>query len=108
MNRMRKVAILSWGAVLASCATMGKTNSLKVGMSKADVVSVMGSPKSTEASDSVEVLNYSLTDVFLGKHQPYYVRLNNDKVSDFGKVAGFRGGQCPRTDMEKPEKSKAK
>jgi hypothetical protein len=60
---MRKVVILSWGAVLASCATVGKTNSLKVGMSKADVVS-----------------------------------------ADFGKVAGFRGGQCPRTEMEKPGK----
>ena len=52
MDRIR-IGFLFGGALLSSCATVGKMNQLRIGMSKAEAISVMGSPKTTSASDSI-------------------------------------------------------
>lgn len=94
MDRKKALA-LSCAVILAACATTGRTNHLRIGMSKQEAISVMGAPRSTSASDSVEYLDYSLTDGFLGSHRPYYIALRNNKVSEFGERADARV-PCPR------------
>lgn len=76
--------------VVAGCATAYKMNSISLGMTKAEVVKVMGSPTSTSAKDGVEYLNYKLYDTFAdadsGIGTNYYVRLVGGKVESYGRL----------------------
>ena len=57
-----------------------KMNQLKVGMTKDEVVVILGEPITTSAKDEVEYLNYSL------RADPYCVEIVNGKVNSFGRV----------------------
>ncbi len=94
--KMIRAGLLLGGTLLSSCATVGRTNRLRVGMSKEEAISVMGTPKSTSASDSIEYLEYSLLDKFMGKHHEYYIALRNNKVFEYGKSDIFRDAPCPK------------
>jgi hypothetical protein len=95
-----------YGMLLSSCATVGKTNQLRIGMSKDEAISLMGDPKSTTASDSIVILNYSLLESFMGRYHPYYILLRDNKVSEYGKSDDFRGAQCPKMETIGSEKAK--
>jgi hypothetical protein len=76
------------GAFLVGCETSAKLNSVRIGMSKADVQSLLGTPDSTSAQANVEYMTYYLTsDAGYGRDQPYMVRLVNNKVESFGRFA---------------------
>jgi hypothetical protein len=83
--------------VLVGCATASKTNGVSLGMSKAQVLAVMGQPASTAADSDVEVLRYKLSatghDAFHHRTEEYFVRLVNGKVERFGKSGDWESGE---------------
>jgi len=74
--------------LLASCVTpqAHRTAELKIGMTKSEVIKVMGEPQSVSAQGYAEFLNYTLWEESAGSSllRPYYVRILNDRVEAFG------------------------
>jgi hypothetical protein len=69
-------------------------NQLRVGMTKSEVTSILGSPNSTASpGGGVEILRYNLSttpeDAQRGITDPYFVRLVNGRVESFGKMGDF-------------------
>jgi hypothetical protein len=92
------------------CATSSKKmNSLSIGMTKEQVVALVGEPKSTRAIDGTEYLMYHLAEGvevkrdFLGngylnhKRGDYFVRIRNGKVDAYGHVGDFDSTKIPET-----------
>lgn len=80
---------------LSACATMeGRTNQLQLGMTRAQVVKIMGSPKSSSSSAGDEFLHYRVTpDWTLGDptlSRPFQVQLHDGQVVAWGDLRSFR------------------
>jgi len=117
---MLAAAVLS----LAGCITPGsqaKLNHVSVGMTKSDVIAVMGNPISTSATDGTEYMIYELsggTDTGTaavcagaglitygiayavpscrgGSKDDFFVRLAGGKVDAYGKVGDFDSTKNP-------------
>jgi len=72
-------------AFLFGCAgSSKKMNTLKLGMSKQDVVAAIGSPDSTSAAGDIEYLRYRLNSGGFSADE-YYVKLLHGKVNAYGK-----------------------
>ena len=67
-------------------------NDVRLGMSRAEVVAIMGQPSSTTADTSAEYLNYSLPEAYsyAGTRTPYEVKLVNGKVVSYGRAGAPR------------------
>lgn len=80
--------------LLTACATSQKVNSISVGMTKAQVIEIMGQPDSSSAEAGVESLNYALYESAgerrFGRTKPYYVRLSGGKVEAYGRLGDFK------------------
>lgn len=89
------------------CATAQKMNQIRVGMSKSQVIAIIGPPVSVSAKDGIEYLNYKLSetgdDAFLGLGTPYYVRIVNGRVDAFGRHGDFDSTKTPTIRIEKDE-----
>jgi Short C-terminal domain/SmpA / OmlA family len=82
------IASVLCAIVLAGCQTSEALNNVHIGMTKADVQTLLGTPDSTSAQANVEYMTYYLTsDAGYGRDQPYMVRLVNGKVESFGRFA---------------------
>jgi Short C-terminal domain/SmpA / OmlA family len=82
------VGLLFIGALLAGCATSEKLNYIHIGMTKDQVIAVLGTPDSTSAQANVEYMTYYLAaESGYGRDQPYMVRLVSGKVESFGRFA---------------------
>jgi len=97
---MRILISLIFAAILVGCATSSsssKLNAVQLGMSKTEVIAVMGDPASVSAKGETVYLNYALSetgdDAFLGITTPYYVRLVNGKVDSYGRTGDFDSTQ---------------
>jgi hypothetical protein len=105
---MRFIFAMFLFATLCGCATSGKINSVQVGMTKGEVITVMGNPVSVSAKEETEYLNYKLSetddDAFRGWTTPYYVRLIQGKVDSFGRTGDFDSTKTPTMKIEKDEK----
>ena len=93
---------------LASCTgTSYKMNDLSIGMTKEDVVLVLGKPVSISAKDETEYLNYQFSEnsdqAFYGLTVPYFVRLINGKVDSYGKLGDFDSTKKPTIKIETQE-----
>lgn len=88
--------VLTMAAI--GCATGHKLNDISLGMSKQEVISVLGPPVSTSAKEGVEFLNYSFFDSDIG-WRPYYVRIISGKVESYGRLGDF--------DSTKPTETKS-
>jgi len=104
---MRKV-ITAWlgsALVACACATSQKMNALSIGMTKAEVVKVMGRPTSTSAIGDVEYLTYRLSetsdDAFYGITTDYFVRLVNGRVDAYGRRGDFDSTKAPAVEIKK-------
>ena len=90
--------------LLAGCATAGKISTVQLGMTKDDVIKVMGKPTSVSAQGGSEYLNYALSetddDAFRGWTKPYYVRLINGKVESYGRTGDFDSTKTPTVRLE--------
>ena len=80
------VSFLVFGCAAAST----KINSLNLGMTKKEVVDVMGDPGSTSETEGVLYLKYRLRDGLVA--DDYYVRLTDGKVSAYGRFGEFNLG----------------
>ena len=82
---------------LVGCATASRTDRLSLGMTKEQVLAVMGQPASTAADHDVEVLRYKLSttghDAFHHRTEEYFVRLVSGKVERFGKAGDWESGE---------------
>jgi outer membrane protein assembly factor BamE (lipoprotein component of BamABCDE complex) len=73
-------------ALLAGCATAEKLNLIQIGMTKGQVVAILGQPDSTSAQSNIEYYTYYLTnDSARYGNQPYMVRLVGGQVESFGR-----------------------
>lgn len=84
--------VLVAGLALAGCATAEKLNDVRIGMTKDQVVSLLGTPDSTSAQANVEYLTYYLIadptgDNRYDRDQPYMIRLVDGKVESFGRYS---------------------
>ena len=79
--------------MVVSCATSSKINAIQLGMTKSEVITVMGEPVSISAQGGAGYLNYALSensdDAFMRFTTPYYVRLVNGKVESYGRTGDF-------------------
>jgi outer membrane protein assembly factor BamE (lipoprotein component of BamABCDE complex) len=82
--------------LLSGCATIAadKMNSISLGMTKQEVLGIMGPPVSTSAMAGVELLNYAFSetqnDAINGRPKtPYFIRIVNGKVDAYGRQGDF-------------------
>ena len=102
--------LLSIVFLLAGCATAYKISNVQMGMTKQDVIRVMGPPASTSAKGKAEYLNYRLSETdnqaFSGITKPYYVRIVNGRVDSFGRLGDFDSTQKATVRIETKENIK--
>ena len=93
---MRKILLLIFCLGLVGCATARLLNSINVGMSKAEVIKIMGNPESTSASGGKEYLSYlyQSRDVAF-KVDTFFVCLVDGKVVEYGKKGDFDSTKDP-------------
>ena len=82
------VVILSVVFLIGCAATHQKINSLKIGMTKQEVIDAIGEPNITSASGKLEYLKYRI-DVGLVYSDEYIVRLWEGKVEAYGQRGDF-------------------
>jgi outer membrane protein assembly factor BamE (lipoprotein component of BamABCDE complex) len=88
---------MTMAAMLATgCATANKMNSVSIGMTKQEVIGVLGPPTSTSAKEGLEYLNYLFSDDGL-KDSPYFVRVINGKVDSYGRLGDFDSTKTSET-----------
>lgn len=89
MNPTRLLVLMLAAALMLGCAASAKKmNELKLGMSEAQVVEVIGEPNSTSSTQGEVLLKYRFRTSGLWT-ATYYVRLQNGKVDAFGQVGDF-------------------
>lgn len=99
---MKTTAILLFAVLsLSGCLTpASKINAVHLGMTKAEVLAVMGPPASITADQTAEYLNYGLAEGFTTGYTavqtPYEIKLVNGKVVSYGRAgAPNPGGRGP-------------
>ena len=104
---MKYLLTLVLGLAFIGCATSGKINAVQIGMTKDEVVAVMGNPVSVSAKGESKYLNYRLSETsdnaYYGITTPYYVRLINGKVDSFGRTGDFDSTQKTTVRIETDE-----
>jgi outer membrane protein assembly factor BamE (lipoprotein component of BamABCDE complex) len=85
----RTLSATLFGAILlAGCATSAtKLNEISVGMTKPQVVQILGTPESVRAQNGQEALIYTLSNSWNSPvwNEKYYVLLQNGKVVSYGQ-----------------------
>lgn len=100
MKKIIIAAILS--AILCGCVTAKKMNRLSVGMTKQEVVHVMGYPASTASpGGGIEILRYELSSTRLQAEyhitEEYYVKLVDGRVDSYGRIGDATGIAAPNS-----------
>lgn len=105
--KIKLVVIFVCAALLAGCASANKINSINLGMTKEDVINIMGKPASISAKEGTEYLNYSLsetdTQAYYGITKPYYVRIIDGKVDAYGRLGDFDSTKNPTIQIKTDE-----
>src|SRR5476649_2904441 len=87
-NRILALASLLLVSLLSGCNSAAQLNNVRIGMSKDQVITLLGTPDSTSAQANVEYLTYYLEgDSNYGRDRPYMVRVVDGKVESFGRFA---------------------
>jgi outer membrane protein assembly factor BamE (lipoprotein component of BamABCDE complex) len=90
--------------LVSACATANKISGVQLGMTKDEVVKVMGEPTSVSAQGKSEYLNFALSETddqaFYGITVPYYVRLVDGKVESYGRTGDFDSTKTPTVRLE--------
>ncbi len=89
---MKKITAIILCIFICGCATVGRINRINEGMLKAEVIKQLGQPVSTTVKDGAEYLNYRFVESgydvmmsFDGGNVPYYVKLVDGKVKEYGR-----------------------
>ncbi len=84
----RFLAALPVIALLGACVMSSQAfNSIHIGMSRQEVITLMGQPDSTSAQGSIEYFTYYLASDEMQRDQPYLIRFVSGKVESFGRFA---------------------
>jgi Small protein A (tmRNA-binding) len=87
--------------LIVGCATSHKINKISFGMTKQQVIEVLGPPVSTSAKSGVEYLNYRFSetddDAFFDITTPYFVRIVDGKLESYGRLGDFDSTKTPET-----------
>lgn len=94
---MKRLLVVLLCLGLVGCATAGRMNSISLGMSRKEVVKLMGKPTSTSAIEGTEYLNYQLSQSAIEFEQvePYYVCIRDGKVFSYGRKGDFDSTKDP-------------
>ena len=85
MQRLLLVLSLIW--VVGCVSTTKRLDKIKVGMSREQVISLMGKPESTMQSLQGEILRYELNESINDWYPaPYYIYIVNGKVKHLGRM----------------------
>jgi len=102
--------LLSIIILLAGCATAYKISRVQIGMTKEEVIRIMGRPVSTSVKENIEYLNYSLAETTIQAlnrdTKPYFVRLVNGQVDSFGRLGDFDSTPKPTVRIDPEENIK--
>ena len=93
-------SLLLFALLFTGCLTpASKINAVHLGMTKAEVLAVMGPPTSVTADEKAEYLNYFLAEGIrtgpAATQTPYEVKLVNGKVVSYGRSGSPQGGHAP-------------
>jgi outer membrane protein assembly factor BamE (lipoprotein component of BamABCDE complex) len=83
-----------------------KMNDIKIGMTKQQVIEIMGTPSSTSAINNTMYLNYRIHEWNHPEGQErtsYFVRFIDGKVEAYGKSGDFDSTKPPTVRIEKDE-----
>ena len=100
-NTMKKTILILLATAFTSCvSTSTQMNRINVGMNKSEVILNMGQPISSAApGGGTELLRYRLLTGFnswsFGNWEDYYVKLENGKVIQYGKLGDFDSTKDP-------------
>jgi len=121
-----KYSVYVISVLLIGCGTAAKTNQLSLGMTKAQVIELMGQPTSSRATGGVEYLTYKLTPgatagqgagcaalgvitfgiIFAGegtctggRPEDYFMQFSDGKLISYGKVGDFDSTKNPTLDL---------
>jgi hypothetical protein len=87
-NKLLALASLVIIGLLVGCNSAAQLNNVRIGMTKDQVLAMLGTPDSTSAQANVEYLTYYLEgDSEYGRDRPYMVRVVDGKVESFGRFA---------------------
>ncbi len=87
---MKYAVLIGCFLLLAGCATSAvRMNDLRPGMTKAEVVNILGTPSSTSSDGTSEYLNYILDPGGLYPMTPYYVKITDGRVTHYGRQGDF-------------------
>lgn len=95
MKKFYIISVLS--LFLLGCASTEQFNKIQIGMTKSEVIQIVGSPRNVSAEGSVEYMTYMISetgsDAYYGRETPFFVRLVNGKVEAYGKKGDFNSTQ---------------
>jgi hypothetical protein len=87
-NKLLALVSLLIVGLLAGCNSAAQLNNIRIGMTKDQVLAILGTPNSTSAQANVEYMTYYLEgDSEYGRDRPYMVRVVDGKVESFGRFA---------------------
>jgi len=93
---MRNAILFCSCLFIMGCVTFTTaTNKLNLGMSKQEVIGVLGQPSSIKANDNTEILEYMLSDNRRGVLVQYWVTLKDGRVVQYGNSGDF-GNALPQ------------
>ena len=98
------IITIAAATLLTGCASnrLSNTNKLSDGMTKQQIISILGNPESTASPGSgVEVLRYYLTYAFdgVGPGKEYFVFLKDGKLVQYGEMGDFNSTKNPTLDL---------
>jgi len=82
------VLLVIAGLVLGCAGSAKKINGVQLGMTKDEVIQLMGAPNHVSARENVEFLNYKLRSDSIFSDE-YFVRITDGKVDLFGRRGDF-------------------
>jgi hypothetical protein len=82
------VLIIAAGIILGCAGTSKKMNKVQLGMTKPEVIAVMGEPNYSSVRDDIEILHYKLTSTSFFTDD-YIIRLKQGNVDLLGKRGDF-------------------
>lgn len=72
------------------CATTSKMNEVSIGMSKSEVINVLGKPVSSAGIGREETLRYNLYNAYDDYFQEFWVTLVDGKVYKYGRAGDYK------------------
>ncbi|MFH1622824.1 MAG: hypothetical protein ABIA97_06900, partial [Candidatus Omnitrophota bacterium] len=86
--------------LVSGCATVPNMGAVSLGMTKGEVIKVLGKPFSVSGQGNTEYLTYNDRSGIYGDFTvPYFVRLIDGKVESYGKAGDFDSTKNPTNNL---------